>query len=37
MKDEPSTADPDVFMQFLPLIKQTTDAVIKITTGGSSR
>jgi len=29
------TADPDVFMQFLPRIKQSTDAVINITTGGS--
>jgi uncharacterized protein (DUF849 family) len=28
------TPDPDVFMQFLPLIKQSTDAVINITTGG---
>ncbi len=30
------TADPDVFMQFLPKIKQQCDAVINITTGGSS-
>jgi len=30
------TADPTVFMQFLPLIKQTTGAVINISTGGSS-
>ena len=30
------SADPDVFMQFLPRIKQATDAVINITTGGSS-
>src|SRR3954451_14694969 len=30
------TADPDVFMQFLPRIKQSTSAVINITTGGSS-
>ena len=29
------TADPDVFMQFLPRIKQSTDAVVNITTGGS--
>ena len=29
------TPDPKVFMQFLPLIKQRTDAVINITTGGS--
>lgn len=28
------TADPDVFMQFLPRIKQATDAVVNITTGG---
>ena len=30
------TADPDVFMQFLPKIKDGCDAVINITTGGSS-
>lgn len=30
------TADPDVFMQFLPDIRQRCDAVINITTGGSS-
>ena len=30
------TADPDVFMQFLPRIKAECDAVINITTGGSS-
>lgn len=29
------TGDPDVFAQFLPIIKQRTDAVINITTGGS--
>ena len=28
------TPDPSVFMQFLPLVKQATDAVINITTGG---
>ena len=28
------TPDPDVFMQFLPRIKERTDAVINITTGG---
>jgi uncharacterized protein (DUF849 family) len=28
------TQDPDVYMQFLPRIKQRTDAVINITTGG---
>jgi len=30
------TADPDVFMQFLPAIRSGCDAVINITTGGSS-
>jgi uncharacterized protein (DUF849 family) len=30
------SADPDVFMQFLPKIKQQCDAIINITTGGSS-
>jgi uncharacterized protein (DUF849 family) len=30
------SADPDVFMLFLPRIKQATDAVINISTGGSS-
>lgn len=28
------TPDPEVFMQFLPVIKQATDAVINVTTGG---
>ncbi|HHS83065.1 MAG TPA: 3-keto-5-aminohexanoate cleavage protein, partial [Devosia sp.] len=28
------TPDPEVFMQFLPRIKEATDAVINITTGG---
>jgi len=28
------TPDPDVFMDFLPQIKQSTDAVVNITTGG---
>ncbi|MFD0914880.1 3-keto-5-aminohexanoate cleavage protein [Pseudahrensia aquimaris] len=28
------TPDPNVFMQFLPRIKQSTDAVVNITTGG---
>jgi uncharacterized protein (DUF849 family) len=28
------TPDPDVFMAFLPRIKQSTDAVINVTTGG---
>jgi uncharacterized protein (DUF849 family) len=30
------TADPGVFMRFLPVIKQATGAVINISTGGSS-
>src|SRR5690606_31844099 len=29
------TQDPAVFMQFLPRIKQSCDAVINLTTGGS--
>lgn len=29
------TGDPDIFGRFLPVIKQRTDAVINITTGGS--
>ena len=33
-EDGSPTPDPDVFMQFLPRIKQQTDAVINITTGG---
>ena len=33
-KDGRPTPDPDVFMQFLPRIKQNTDAVVNITTGG---
>src|SRR6201998_1333729 len=33
-KDGKPTPDPDVFMEFLPRIKQATDAVINITTGG---
>lgn len=35
-QDGRPTADPAVFMQFLPRIKQATDAVVNITTGGSS-
>lgn len=31
------SADPDVFMQFLPEIKRQTDAVINITSGGSTK
>jgi uncharacterized protein (DUF849 family) len=34
-KDGRPTPSPDVFMRFLPRIKQRTDAVINITTGGS--
>jgi 3,5-dioxohexanoate:acetyl-CoA acetone transferase len=34
-KDGRPTPDPAVFMQFLPRIKQQSDAVINITTGGS--
>jgi uncharacterized protein (DUF849 family) len=33
-KDGRPTPDPQVFMQFLPRIKQASDAVINITTGG---
>lgn len=33
-KDGRPTPDPNVFMQFLPRIKQNTDAVVNITTGG---
>jgi uncharacterized protein (DUF849 family) len=34
-KDGRPTPDPSVYMQFLPRIKQSTDAVVNITTGGS--
>ena len=34
-EDGRPSADPKVFMQFLPRIKQSTDAVVNITTGGS--
>ena len=33
-KDGRPTPDPEVFMAFLPRIKQATDAVVNITTGG---
>tara|TARA_Y100000588_G_scaffold390919_1_gene497996 strand:- start:994 stop:1929 length:936 start_codon:yes stop_codon:yes gene_type:complete len=33
-EDGSPTPDPEVFMQFLPRIKQQTDAVVNITTGG---
>jgi uncharacterized protein (DUF849 family) len=35
-EDGSPTGDPDIYQQFLPEIKQATDAVINITTGGSS-
>src|SRR5689334_16823601 len=34
-KDGRPTPNPDMFMQFLPRIKQNSDAVVNITTGGS--
>jgi 3,5-dioxohexanoate:acetyl-CoA acetone transferase len=34
-KDGRPTPNPDMFMQFLPRIKQSCDAVVNITTGGS--
>jgi uncharacterized protein (DUF849 family) len=34
-KDGKPTADPKMYAQFLPRIKQSTDAVVNITTGGS--
>lgn len=34
-EDGSPTSDPSVFMEFLPAIKEATDAVINITTGGS--
>ncbi len=35
-KDGRPSSDPEIFMRFLPRIKQVTDAVINISTGGSS-
>ena len=35
-KDGRPTPDPEVFMQFLPRIKQSCDAVLNITTGGGA-
>ncbi|QPC43223.1 3-keto-5-aminohexanoate cleavage protein [Kaustia mangrovi] len=35
-KDGRPSPDPDIFMAFLPRIKQATDAVVNITTGGSA-
>src|ERR1700689_4160712 len=34
-RDGRPTPDPAVFMEFLPRIKQATDAVVNITTGGA--
>ena len=34
LQDGRPTQDPDVFMKFLPRIKQSTEAVVNITTGG---
>jgi uncharacterized protein (DUF849 family) len=36
-KDGRPTADPDVFMQFLPRIKQSCNAVVNISTGGGQQ
>jgi len=36
-RDGRPTADPEVFEQFVPQIRAATDAVINITTGGSTR
>ena len=35
-RDGRPSADPEIFMRFLPRIKQATDAVVNISTGGSS-
>ncbi|MDZ4731651.1 MAG: 3-keto-5-aminohexanoate cleavage protein [Xanthomonadales bacterium] len=35
--DGSPTADPDVFMQFLPEIRQNSDVIVNITTGGGPR
>ena len=35
-EDGSPTPDPDVFMEFLPRIKQSTDAVVNITTGAAT-
>jgi uncharacterized protein (DUF849 family) len=35
-EDGRPTGDPDVYAQFLPVIKQATDAVVNITTGGAT-
>ena len=36
-QDGRPTADPEAFMAFLPRIKQSCDAVVNITTGGSAQ
>jgi uncharacterized protein (DUF849 family) len=36
-QDGRPTPDPEMFMQFLPRIKQASDAIVNITTGGSHR
>lgn len=35
-EDGSPTGDPDIYARFLPVIKQRTDAVVNITTGGSA-
>jgi uncharacterized protein (DUF849 family) len=35
-EDGRPTGDPDIYAQFLPIIRQATDAVVNITTGGST-
>lgn len=35
-EDGRPTGDPDIYQRFLPVIKQATDAVVNITTGGSA-
>src|SRR5215218_5132337 len=34
-KDGRPTPDPEIFMQFLPRIKQSCEAIVNITTGGA--
>jgi uncharacterized protein (DUF849 family) len=36
-EDGRPTGDPDVYARFLPVIRQRTDAIVNITTGGSTR
>src|SRR5436190_14143725 len=35
-EDGRPTGDPDVYARFLPVIRQQTDAIINITTGGAA-